>query len=46
MLRDWVAGVPPLDKGVGQNTGPLPLGVWGQRARPKLQAKKEQQKFL
>ena len=30
MLRDWVAGVPSLDKGVRQNTGPLPLGVLGQ----------------
>ena len=29
MLRDWVAGVPPLHKGVRQNTGPLPLFVLG-----------------
>ena len=36
MLRDWVAGVPPLDKGVRQNTGPLPPMVFGRRARPKM----------
>ena len=36
MLRDWVAGVPPLDKGVRQNTGPLPPLILGQRARPKM----------
>ena len=36
MLRDWVAGVPPLDKGVRQNTGPLPPMAFGQRTRPKM----------
>jgi len=29
-----------LDKGVRQNTGPLPLGFLGQRARQKKQIKK------
>ena len=46
MLRDWVAGVPPLDKGVRQNTGPLPPMVFGQRARPNKLLKKEARKFL
>ena len=45
MLRDWVAGVPPLNKGVRKNTGPLPPMVLGKGRAQKCKQKKEQQKF-